>query len=128
MTTRCGFPDNEIDGFRMGGNFDLRVRVAVEMLQHGTIPHVVHLSAGEMGKFAAEYALSAATHLIDLAVEQGLAKPWDSDEIGKFLKKHAKRVVAWQVEQQLAGQRAQQDMAGRVMTAAPGILAGAKVN
>jgi hypothetical protein len=112
------YPDNEVDGFRMGALFDLRVRIAVEMLQGGDLSALRWQVSGgpeEAGRELARACLAAATELVRLAEEQRLVKPFpDGGEISTTLKRHAPRIVRWQAEQQIAGHRVQQELAGRI--------------
>lgn len=127
------YRDNEIDGFRMGALFDLRVRFALEVLTHGDLAALVgEMPAGstpeQRGEAAARSALAATSEIVRQAEAQGLVQAFpEGGEISTQLKRHATRNARWQAEQFAAGQREQQNMAGRIATPAgvpPAILPG----
>lgn len=138
------YRDNEIDGFRMGALFDLRVRFAFEMLTQGGAaaimgdagealrsgsagnPHMVTGSSAfsgeaeiaEMrGRLAARAALAAVSELVRLAEKQGLVTPFpEGGDVSTTMKRHAPRLARWAGEQHLAQQREQASLAGRIAT------------
>lgn len=95
--------DNALDGFRNGACLDLRVRLAMEILAHSSwIGEAANPAA------AALVALEASTELFALAEQRGLIEPFPEDgELGRYLKNHCKRQVAWQLEQQAEARRQQ---------------------
>jgi hypothetical protein len=126
--SRVLYPDNEVDGFRMGALFDLRVRMAFEMLQHGDLSAIRWQVTGtpeEAGQELARACFAAMSELVRIAEAEGLVKPLpDGGEISATLRKHAPRLVRWQAEQQIAAQRLQHEFAGRIATP-PGTPAAA---
>lgn len=121
------YRDNEIDGFRMGALFDLRVRMAFEVMQRGDLSAFTNGvsrsgTAEDRGREIAGAVLAATSELIRLAEEGGLVAPLPEVGLSTGMKRHAKRVVAWQVEQTVEGQRAQAEMGGRIATP-PGVQA-----
>lgn len=120
------YRDNEIDGFRMGALFDLRVRFAFEMLQHGGASALVsslemkeasEAEAEAMGRLAARAALGATTELVRLAEERGLVTPLP-EEMSTMMRRHVPRLMAFELEKHVVGTRMQQGVAGRIATPA----------
>lgn len=86
---------NPIDGFGNGAMLDLRLRIAIEGL---------HKNPG----IDPAALLDAAEQLVALAEERGYIEPFP-DGIGPELQGHAERIVAWQVAQQKAAEKATRD-------------------
>ena len=126
------YRDNEVDGFRMGALFDLRVRFAFEMLTHGDLsslmwglaelPGAPQMEVAKArGRMAAAACLAAMTELVDQAEKAGLVQPFpEGGDLSTTMKRHAPRLARWQAEQYVAQQREQQAMAGRIATP-PGV-------
>ena len=115
------YRDNEVDGFRMGAMFDLRVRMAFEILQRGDLTAFTNgvsrsSTAEERGREIAAAVLATTSELVKLAEVEGLVTPFPESGISTTLKRQVKRVTAFQVEQQVEGQRAQGEMGGRIAT------------
>ena len=108
-------PDSPFEGFRMGANCDMRVRIAIDMLTHSPM-----FAAGKdvtgTPEETALFALDTATYLIDTAHERGLIKPWGEVADDKNLQSHMKRQVDWQVSSQKAAAKAAEE-ANRIHTA-----------
>lgn len=94
--------DNPLDGFRNGALLDLRVRFAMDMLMHSPM-----FSTTITAQDAAVHALSTAIALMDLAQKRGLVEPFP-EGLDEHLVSHVRRQVAYQVEQQAEGRRAQE--------------------
>ena len=60
----------------------------------------------------------ASGEVVRDAEARGLVKPLPDVGLSTGMKRHAKRTVAWQLEQQIEGQRAQAQMGGRIATPA----------
>lgn len=129
------YPSNELDGFASGAMLDLRVRFAMNLLQHSPMFQGAFAEYGSAGatdeqdaalpKEVATIALDTATELLDLAEKRGLVEQFNDydTEPTDRMRAQAKRVAAWQVLQQLEAQRfAQNEQTGisRVMPMAPG--------
>lgn len=122
------YRDNEIDGFRMGALFDLRVRMAYDMLVQGDLSSLMWgLAPSEgtgksdeevaeaRGAMAARAALACATELVRLAEAGGLVDPFPpAGTLSRLMRLRGDQLAEWQATQAVANHRKQQDMAGRI--------------
>ena len=96
----------------MGACFDMRVRIAMELLQHSPL-----LSGGfgwpieKAASCAARLALDTATELFSLAEQRGLIEPLG--EMDEHLKGHIRRQIDFEMEVARERQR-QADEAARM--------------
>ena len=116
------YPANELDSFATGVKMDLRVRLAIEFLKSPSLQGVVHVFPADK---VAEYSLELAEALLLQADAKGLLEALDDDaKLSERAIKHAKRIGAFNVHQQLGANEAAQDAQSRVVPAAPAIKAG----
>lgn len=113
---------NDLDGFQFGGNFDMRVRFAMQLLtspmfqgrtlvSSGKTPSkgvVQVVTADPQYEGSATLALDIASELFDVAEQRGLITEITGDELDERIKSHFRRVVAAQLYQQHEGQRQQE--------------------
>lgn len=127
------YPNNILEGFASGALLDLRVRMAIGFINQSPIFHEAYLAAlndGEcsvenLPKVAASIALDLAEEITSQAAERGWLEPLtgpEDTEIGEALRAQAKRTAAYQVLQQLGGQKFAQEEQGKVVPAAPGVM------
>ena len=107
------YPSNVLEGFGLGALLDLRVRFAHDYLMHSQL---LNTGSGIPTRDVAAYALELADELLT----QGRAAGWVQDlpedsELDGQLRAQAARTAKFQVLQQLEGQRAASDEAGRVV-------------
>lgn len=111
------FPHNPIDGLGNGCLLDLRVRMAVEILK-GPLFQGSGLNPDSM----ATRALLICDQLLKQGLERGWVAPLPADgELPPELRAHAERTSAFQVCQQMAGQKFALAEQSRVVPAAPGV-------
>lgn len=89
---------NLISAYEVGAQLDIRFRLAVENIK-------AHAPAlGQSPEDFAKFHLDAATALVDLAEDRGLALPLpDDDQLPKGLRLHLRRNIRQQVYQQAVG-------------------------
>ena len=117
------YPANELDSFATGVKMDLRVRLAIEFLKSPM--YAACARANENPDYVAEHALSVAEELLTQADAKGWLEALDDDaKLSERAIKHAKRIGAFNVHQQLGANEAAQDAQSRVVPAAPAIKAG----
>jgi len=118
------YPANELDSFATGVKMDLRVRLAIEFLKSPMYEGVISKDEAAPS-YLAEHALDVAYELLKQADAQGLLEAIDDDaKLSERAIKHAKRIGAFNVHQQLGANEAAQDAQSRVVPAAPSIKAG----
>lgn len=126
------YPHNVLEAFGNGCLLDLRVRMAVNLLQHSPIFEGVAVAAAgaeirgvkdawsRMPVDVAGAALAIADEILRLGEEAGMVKPLpDDDEISVAVKRQATRTGKFSARQQLAGQKEAQEMASGAL-AVPG--------
>lgn len=107
------YPNNILESFGTGALLDLRVRMAISILNTSPIftgASSEKLDSGFTGK---EWAKAITTLALDLATElmaeserRGLVEPLpDSDEIGDQLRKQAKRSASYNALMQIEGNK-----------------------
>lgn len=98
MPDAMKYPQNAIDGFTNGCLLDLRVRLAVDLLKSPMFEN----ATGEPAVIAAA-ALDLTTALMAEAESRGLVAPLpEGPELNSFVRNQAKRIGAFQFEQQMA--------------------------
>lgn len=104
------YPHNELEAFGTGAMLDLRVRFAFELLKHSYMYSRIEPIEP---KDAAVHALDTATALLELAEQRGLVTAYDDEntEPSDRIRAQAKRTSAFQVLQQLEGQKFAQNEA-----------------
>ena len=107
-------PDSPFEGFRMGANCDMRVRLAIEILTHSPMFAPGKDAAGTPEETAL-FALDAATYLLDTAFERGLIKPFSKVADDAHLLDHMHRQIEWQITSQKETSKAAED-ANRIQT------------
>ena len=107
-------PDSPFEGFRMGANCDMRVRLAIEILTHSPMFAPGKDAAGTPEETAL-FALDTATYLLDTAFERGLIKPFGEVSKDAHLLAHMHRQIEWQIVSTKATQKAQEE-ASRIQT------------
>jgi hypothetical protein len=111
------YPHNVLEGFAAGCLLDLRVRLAVDFLK-GPLANMA--PDGAEARDLAEYALDLATELLSLAESRGLVSALpDDDGLNRQLRLQAARTAKFSALQQIEGQKAAQEEAGRVSRVAP---------
>jgi hypothetical protein len=118
------YPHNALEGFGNGCILDLRVRLALNFLQHS--PRYAAVS-GDDGvdifspSHAASDALDLATALLAESERRELIAPIDlTGELDESIRAQAKRLARFQVLQQIEAQKAAQAEQSRVVPMAPG--------
>lgn len=116
------YPHNAIGAFDAGAMLDLRVRIALNVLTNSPAaasfvsaltvgidcslkPEEANKVATSAARYAARFALEAASELLGLADERGLIEPIPpaGDELDQTLADYAKRQGQFGVEQQVEG-------------------------
>src|SRR5487761_2042160 len=101
-------PDSPFEGFRMGANCDMRVRLAIEILTHSPM-FAPGKDVAATPEEAALFALDTATYLLDTAFERGLIKPFGEVSKDPHLLAHMHRQIEWQIVSTKATQKAQEE-------------------
>lgn len=107
---------NVLEGFGNGCLLDLRVRIAIGLLEKSPLMGEVVFS-GELKSpdEVAGYALDVATELLRQADERGLIEDLPEDEgLNSQVRKQAARTALYGTLQQIEGQKALADEGGRV--------------
>jgi hypothetical protein len=114
------YPHNPLEGFGNGANLDLRVRIALNLLQHSTRYHVQANGAMISPADAAGDALDVAGALLEEAERRGWVAPLEeAGELSPALRAQAKRSAAFGILQQIEGSKFAQDEQARVVPMAP---------
>lgn len=115
------YPHNELEGFANGCVLDLRVRLAINLLEHS--PRYRSLDDGRVvnPEGAAGDALDLAHELMSQAEARGWVAPiTESGALSAALEAQAKRTGAFQAGQQIEGGRVMRDAQRGVVPLAPG--------
>jgi hypothetical protein len=111
------YPQNVIEAFGVGAVLDLRVRLAADFLK--TSPMFSRAADSVEPQQVAEYALDLADELLKRGAERGWVSPMPDDtRVDDQFRAHISRASQMGALQQIEGQRALQEEAGRV--AVPG--------
>jgi len=116
------YPHNVLEGYGSGCLLDLRVRIAIQLLEHSKMFNGIMIDLGESGiapddvtKIIAKSALDTATELMALSESRGLVKPLpNTGELSQADRKQARVTASFNVLQQLEGNKFAQEEQGRV--------------
>lgn len=138
MAIEPKYPHNILEGYGTGALLDLRVRLAINFLQHSPMVQEVtratlaNLPAGKVGEapmWVAKFALEVADELLKEGAARGYVSPLPDPEdttITAQDRAQAVRTARYSVLQQMAGAKvAQEEGAGQIIPVAP-IVGGRK--
>lgn len=132
------YPHNVLEAFGTGAILDLRVRLAVNWIQHS--PAVAEVAkavvlgtpahqSNDIPAWIAHFALELADQLLEQGAErgwvEGLPDPKDT-KLDDQLRAQAMRTARYNVLQQILGNKAAQEEQGGIIPVAPVIQSGQK--